>query len=234
MLTAVCWPATFYGKINPGAPPAVALSSLNDGDSVTAGSTGQSVAVSASAGSLPIDHVELFVDEQSAGVAKSAPYTFVLPAIKQGMHSLTAKATDTSLLSKVSEPVIVKAEAAYATPAFFSGQAALGSGAYYLSFSNGNYFGYYSFLSDPHYIYHFDLGFEYVFDANDGHAGVYLYDFASSTFFYTSPVFPFPYLYDFTLNTVLYYYPDPSNPRHYNTDGYRFFYDFNTSSIIVK
>ena len=34
-------------------------------------------------------------------------------------------------------------------PAFFSGEASLGDGVYYLAFANGDYFGYYSFLSDP-------------------------------------------------------------------------------------
>ncbi len=43
-------------------------------------------------------------------------------------------------------------------PTFLTGEAALGNGVYYLSFSNGNYFGYYSYLADSHYIYHFDLG----------------------------------------------------------------------------
>ncbi len=119
-------------------------------------------------------------------------------------------------------------------PAFFDGQVQLPAGVDYLAFSDGNYFGYYSFLADPHYIYHFDLGYEYVFDAADGKDGVYLYDFASSDFFYTSPNFPFPYLYDFNLKTVLYYYPDPNNAGHYNTNGYRFFYDFATGQIINK
>ena len=73
-----------------------------------------------------------------------------------------------------------------------------------------------------------------MFDAADGKSGVYLYDFASKTFFYTSPAFPFPYLYDFSLNTVLYYYPDPNNAGHYNTDGVRYFYDFATGKIITK
>ena len=95
-------------------------------------------------------------------------------------------------------------------------------------------FGYYSFLSDPRYIYHFDLGYEYVFDAADGNDGVYLYDFASQTFFYTSPTFGFPYLYDFSLNSVLYYYPDPNNPGRYNTNGTRYFYNFATGQIITK
>ena len=117
---------------------------------------------------------------------------------------------------------------------FFAGEVALNNGVYYLSFPNSNYFGYYSFLSDPRYLYHFDLGYEYVFDAADGKDGVYLYDFASQTFFYTSPVFPFPYLYDFNLNTVLYYYPDPNNSGRYNTNGVRYFYRFDTGRVISK
>ena len=117
--------------------------------------------------------------------------------------------------------------------AFFDGEVPLGDGVYYLAFPNGNVFGYYEFLSEPNYIYHFDLGFEYVFDAKDGEAGVYFYDFASSDYFYTSPVFPFPYLYDFGLNAFLYYYPDTTNPGHY-TSNPRYFYNFNTAQIITK
>lgn len=123
---------------------------------------------------------------------------------------------------------------ASAHASFFAGEAALSNGVYYLQFASGNPFGYYSYLSDPHYIYHFDLGFEYVFDAADGKNGVYLYDFKSNTFFYTSPAFPFPYMYDFTLNSAVYYYPDPSNAGHYNTNGIRYFYVFNTGTIISK
>ena len=120
------------------------------------------------------------------------------------------------------------------SPAFFTGETALANGVYYLAFPNGNYFGYYSFLPNPSYIYHFDLGYEYVFDAADGHSGVYFYDFASSDFFYTSPSFPFPYLYDFNLNSVVYYYPDPNSAGHYNTNGVRYFYVFSTGAIISK
>ena len=117
---------------------------------------------------------------------------------------------------------------------FFTGETALSNGVYYLAFSSGHPFGYYSYLTDPRYIYHFDMGYEYWFDANDGKSGVYLYDFKSGGFFYTSPAFPFPYLYDFTLKTVLYYYPDPNNAGHYDTDGVRYFYDFATGKIISK
>ena len=116
--------------------------------------------------------------------------------------------------------------------AFFNGETALGNGVYYLQFPNGTPFGYYSYLTDPRFIYHFDMAYEYWFDANDGHSGIFFYDFASNTFFYTSPSFPFPYLYDFSLNTVLYYYPDPNNPGHYTTNP-RYFYNFATGQIIT-
>ena len=117
-------------------------------------------------------------------------------------------------------------------PSFFSGEVSLGNGVYYLQFPNGTPFGYYSYLTDPYWIYHFDMGYEYWFDANDGHSGIYFYDNASTHFFYTSPSFPFPYLYDFTLNTVLYYYPDANNPGHYTTNP-RYFYNFATGQIIT-
>jgi hypothetical protein len=116
---------------------------------------------------------------------------------------------------------------------FFTGEQALGGAAYYLAFPGGTYFGYYAYLTDSNYLYHFDLGYEYAFDAADGLGGVYLYDFKSNGFFYTSPVFAFPYLYDFTLNSVVYYYPDPTQPGHYNTDGVRYFYVVNSGQIIA-
>jgi len=119
------------------------------------------------------------------------------------------------------------------TAAFFTGEIPLGNGVFYLQFPNGTPFGYYAYLSDPHFIYHFDMGYEYWFDANDGHNGIYFYDFAANTFFYTSPSFPFPYLYDFGLNTVLYYYPDTQRPGHYTTNP-RYFYNFATGQIITR
>jgi len=116
-------------------------------------------------------------------------------------------------------------------PPFFNGETALGNGVYYLQFPNGTPFGYYAYLSDPRFIYHFDMGYEYWFDANDGHSGIFFYDFASNHFFYSSPSFPFPYLYDFSLSTLLYYFPDPNNPGHYTTSP-RYFYNFATGQII--
>ena len=120
-------------------------------------------------------------------------------------------------------------------PLFFSGSATLGNDVYYLALPNGNIFGYYADLSntelDQSYIYHFDLGYEYVMDANDGERGIYLYDFASDSFFYTSPTFAFPYLYSFLLKSVVYYFPDTSNAGRYTT-GPRYFYDFGSAEII--
>ena len=111
-------------------------------------------------------------------------------------------------------------------PAFFTGEISLGSGIYYLGFSNGNNFGEYAYLTNPNYIYSYGLAsYEYLIDANDDEDGIYLYDFTSNTFFYTSPYFPYPYLYDFTLNSVLYYFPG-TTPRS--------FYDYATGQFITK
>jgi len=117
-------------------------------------------------------------------------------------------------------------------PPFFMGEVPLSNGVYYLQFPNGTPFGYYSYLTDPHFIYHFDMGYEYWFDANNADRGIFFYDFMSTHFFYTSPSFSFPYLYDFSLNTVLYYYPDTNRPGRYTTNP-RYFYNFATGQIIT-
>jgi len=115
-------------------------------------------------------------------------------------------------------------------PAFFTGETALGGGFYYLQFANGTPFGYYSYLPTQNFIYHLDLGFEYFFDANDANHGIYFYDFASRSFFYTSPTL-FPFLYDFSLNAWLYYLPDVNNPGRY-THNPRWFFNFATGQWI--
>jgi hypothetical protein len=117
------------------------------------------------------------------------------------------------------------------TAAFFMGEIALGNGVYYLQFPNGTPFGYYAYLTDPRFIFHFDMGYEYWFDANDGHNGIYFYDFMSNHFFYTSRG-AFPYLYDFSLNAWLYYLPDASNPGRY-THNPRWFFNFATGHWIT-
>ncbi len=116
-------------------------------------------------------------------------------------------------------------------PAFFNGETALGGRWYYLQFPNGTPYGYYSYLPDQNYIYHLDLAFEYLIDANDANHGIYFYDFVSSSFFYTSPS-DFPYLYDFSLNAWLYYLPDASNPGRYSHNP-RWFYNFATGQWIT-
>ena len=118
------------------------------------------------------------------------------------------------------------------SPAFFAGEKSLGSGVYYLQLPNGTPFGYYAYLSDPRYVYHFDLGYEYVLDAKDAQGGLYLYDFASGDWLYTSPTFPFPYLYDFRRGAMLYYYPQEGKPGLY-TSGPRYFFDFATGRIVT-
>ena len=120
-------------------------------------------------------------------------------------------------------------------PDFFIGQTLLSDNIYYLALPDSTSFSYYTFLNgSTNYIYHFDLGYEYVFDAKDQDSGIYLYDFASGSFWYTSPVFEFPYLYDFKLNTVIYYYPDPNNPGRYDTNGVRYFYRFDTGTVFSE
>ena len=47
-------------------------------------------------------------------------------------------------------------------PAFFAGQVPLPNDLEYLAFANGSLFGYYAFLGDPRFVYHLDLGYEYV------------------------------------------------------------------------
>ena len=111
--------------------------------------------------------------------------------------------------------------------AFFTGEVSLGSGVYYLGLPDGGNFGEYSYLTNQSYIYSYDLlSYEYLIDAKDDNDGIYLYDFTSGHFFYTSPYFPYPYVYDFTLNSVLYYFQDGVTPRS--------FYDFTAGQYITQ
>ena len=122
---------------------------------------------------------------------------------------------------------ILQAHFQLAPPAFFTAQAWLGSGVYYLQFPNGNLFGYYNFPSSS-ILYHYDMGFEALLPGSA--ADVYLYDFTSNHWWYTSATL-FPYLFDFTLNNWLYYFPDTKNPGHYTTNP-RYFSDLTTGKII--
>ena len=103
----------------------------------------------------------------------------------------------------------VSFQATVAAPApFFTGGVSLGSGVYYLQFPNGTPFGYYTFVSNS-VLYHYDMGYEAFIPGSA--SDVYLYDFQSQHWWYTSPT-SFPYLYDFTLNSWLYYEPASNNP----------------------
>jgi hypothetical protein len=113
-------------------------------------------------------------------------------------------------------------------PAFFTGAASLGSGVYYLQFPNSDLFGYYTFVASSIF-FHYDMGYEAWIPASA--ADIYLYDFTSSHWFYTSSSL-FPYLYDFTLNSWLYYFPNTTNPGHY-TAGPRYFSNLTTGKIFT-
>ncbi len=105
----------------------------------------------------------------------------------------------------------------------------MGSGVYYLQFSeDGNPFGYYTFLSSS-ILYHYDMGYEACVPGSA--ADIYLYDFTSGHWFYTSTTL-FPYLYDFTLSNWLYYFPNTTSLGHYTTNP-RYFSDLMTGKIIT-
>ncbi len=108
-------------------------------------------------------------------------------------------------------------------PSFFAGEMSVGNGVDFLTFPNSTLFGYYAHLSGM-FIYHFDMGFEYVLPANDASGDVYFWDDQSGHWWYTGPTL-FPNLYDFTLGAWIYYIPDSSNPGHYTTNPRTFAYD---------
>ena len=110
-----------------------------------------------------------------------------------------------------------------AHPAFFTGETSLGNGVYYLAFPDKNLFGYYTYLSSG-WIYHFDLGYEYVSPGNGPEA--YLWDLSTGHWWYTNNT-SFPYLYDFTLKTWIYYFPATNNAGHYSSNP-RYFANLTT------
>ncbi len=118
-------------------------------------------------------------------------------------------------------------------PPFFNGEVALSNNVFFLQFpGTGNLFGFYTYEFFP-FLFHFDLGFVYFIDARNSQNGVFLYDFQSDTFWYTSPSYPFPYLFDFRLNSVIYYFRDPTDPNRYSRNP-RYFFNFGTNQVITK
>jgi hypothetical protein len=120
------------------------------------------------------------------------------------------------------------AEAATAPAAFFSGEVSLGSAVYYLQFPNGSLFGYYTFVAGTIF-YHYDMGYEAFIPGSA--SDVYLYDFTSGHWWYTSNTL-FPYLYDFSLNAWVYYFPNTQNPGHYTANP-RYFSNLTTGMIFT-
>ena len=132
-----------------------------------------------------------------------------------------------------SEDILVDVRATRALhPGFFSGEVPLANGVYFLGYPSGGFFGYYSYAYYP-YLYHFDLGFVYFLDAQDGKGGAYLYDFKSNGWFFTGPQFPFPYLYDFSLNSQVFYFPDNKTTDHYSSNP-RYFVNLTTGQVFSK
>jgi hypothetical protein len=84
-------------------------------------------------------------------------------------------------------------------------------------------FGYWNSTFMP-FLYHETLGFVYYLDANDGQGGAYLYDFATSSWRFTSPTL-FPYLYDFNAKAFLFYFKGTKSPRVFiNMSNNQFLY----------
>jgi len=84
------------------------------------------------------------------------------------------------------------------------------------------WFGHYTYDNYP-LVYEYNLGYEYAYSASSG--GVYLFDFTSGHFWYTSSSY-FPFLYDYSLNSFLYYYPGNGHPRY--------FYDYSAGQVISE
>jgi len=123
---------------------------------------------------------------------------------------------------------ILQAHFQLAPPAFFAGQVSLGSSVEYLQLPDTIVFGYYAFTAGALF-YHYDMGYEAFIPGSA--SDIYLYDFTSGHWWYTSNTL-FPYLYDFTLNNWLYYFPATNNPGRYTTNP-RYFSDLTTGKIIM-
>lgn len=114
---------------------------------------------------------------------------------------------------------------------FFTGQISLGNNVYWLGpkLTDTCAFGYYSMEFYP-YVYHYDMGWEYCFDAANAKNGVYFYDFTDGVFLYTEPGL-FPYIYDFHLGAWMYYSPVSGATDRY-TSNPRWFFNTTTQAWI--
>jgi hypothetical protein len=148
---------------------------------------------------------------------------------KQGTAVDTVVTNQATVTFDVNPPIQTNLWSNTIELAFFAGEDPLSNGVYYLQFPDGNLFGYYGYLLSG-WIFHFDMGYEYIVPASSGD-GTYLWDLSSGHWFYSSPTL-FPYLYDFSLSAWLYYFPDTKNAGHYTT-GPRYFVNLTTNNIFT-
>ena len=107
-------------------------------------------------------------------------------------------------------------------PGFFDGQVSAGNQLYYLNLPHA-FFGYYTYAfysSASPWLYHYWLGWEYVFPGAGNQ--LYLYDQGLKEILYTDPN-TFPFLYDFGKNAWLWYYTGTSRWFHNYGTGQDFF-----------
>jgi len=104
---------------------------------------------------------------------------------------------------------------------FFASAVSIGNPFLSMTFPGANLFGTFAYLASNQIIYHVDLGYEGIVAANDAANGVYMYDFKSGHWLYTSPS-TFPFMYDFTLKAWLYYFPAQGNTGHYSSNPRNF------------
>ncbi len=196
--------------------------------SVSVASGGSAIFSVTAAGTGTLTY-QWYKDGTAVSGATSASYT-VSSATAANAGSYYVKVTSPyGVVTSSAATLTVDGNGGTSHPAFFTGEAALSNDVYYLAFSNGNIFGYYTYAYFP-YLYHFDAGFLYFIDG--GNSTAYLYDFTSNSWWFTSPSL-WPYLYDFNLNHWLYYFPDTANPGRY-TRSPRYFYDFGAASVIIR
>jgi uncharacterized protein (TIGR03437 family) len=196
------------GQTNPpttGGPPAT-FTPLAATPSLTVGNLPATISRS---GSLPTAGAEVDFTVPSNTPNGTSPVILTIGGIN----------SNTASLSVGNQPA-----------AFFTGQQNLGSGVYYLQFPNANLFGFYTYTSSTSF-YHYDMGFEAFIPSNDAQSGIYLYDFTSSHWFYTTPSV-FPSLYDYTLTAWIYYFPSTTNSGHY-TSNPRYFVNLATKTIFT-
>ncbi len=215
-------PVTLGSPAQPGEPLITYTSGLGQTNPPTTGAPPNTFTPLAATPTLSVSNLSATIARSGSGGA-GAEVDFFVPnnaplGIDTAILSIGGVNSNTASLPVGTQPTT-----------FFTGEAYVGSGVYYLQFPNSDVFGYFNVPSGS-ILYHYDMGFEAVILSNDAQEGVYLYDFTSAHWLYTSPSL-FPYLYDFTLSSWLYYFP-ATNPGHY-TSNPRYFSNLTTGKIIM-